>query len=320
MNSSIKISIIVPIYGVEQYIEQCARSLFEQTYDNVELIFVNDGTPDNSMSILRGLLEGEYASQKDKCIIVEQANSGLPAARKAGLARASGDYVLYVDSDDWLELTAAQELAECAQRTGADLVFYKLIKEKKNKSVVRGDKDWTKKGGKMAFIKAMYTGKTYGYLVIKCFKRSIYTDNEIYFPPMGMLEDVYMATQLLYYSKTMYCLDRALYHYRRTNPDSFTRQKRARKRWGSSINLYDLYLHFKDDPEHSPVREVYKRIIYYTAWNAIYFKLPLFEKFPSLIEDVKSIPISRRNLYPLYKQIAVKLYLKSHRLRRKGQI
>ena len=312
MNSSIKISIIVPIYGVEQYIEQCARSLFEQTYDNVELIFVNDGTPDNSMSILRGLLEGEYASQKDKCIIVEQANSGLPAARKAGLARASGDYVLYVDSDDWLELTAAQELAECAQRTGADLVFYKLIKEKKNKSVVRGDKDWTKKGGKMAFIKAMYTGKTYGYLVIKCFKRSIYTDNEIYFPPMGMLEDVYMATQLLYYSKTMYCLDRALYHYRRTNPDSFTRQKRARKRWGSSINLYDLYLHFKDEPEHSPVREVYKRIIYYTAWNAIYFKLPLFEKFPSLIEDVKSIPISRRNLYPLYKQIAVRLYLKLH--------
>lgn len=314
MNSDIKISIIVPIYRVEKYIEQCARSLFEQTYGNVELIFVNDGSPDASMSILRGLLEGEYASMKDKVIIVEQENAGLPAARKAGLAKATGDYILYVDSDDWLEKSAAMELAECAQQTGSDLIFYKLIKEKKDKSVVRGDKDWTKRGGKMAFIKAMYTGKTYGYLVIKCFKRSIYEDNEIYFPPMGMLEDVYMATQLLYYSESMYCLDRPLYHYRRTNPDSISRQKRARKRWGSSINLYDLYLHFKDDPEHSPVSEVYRHIIYYTAWNAIYFKLPLFEKFPSLAHDVKGIPISMRNLLPFFKQLTVRLYLKLHKL------
>lgn len=310
----LKISVIVPVYRVEAYIEQCARSLFDQTYANVEFIFVNDGTPDASMSILRGLLEKEYSHLKDRTVIVEQENAGLPAARRAGLARASGDYVLFVDSDDWLETTAAQELAECAQRTGADLVFYKLIKEKKNKSVVRGDRDWTKQGGKMAFIKAMYTGKTYGYLVIKCFKRSIYTDNEIYFPPMGMLEDVYMATQLLYYSRSMYCLDRPLYHYRRTNPDSITRQKRADKRWGSSINLYDLYLHFKDNPQNSPVKDVYRRIIYYTAWNAIYFKLPLFEKFPSLADDVKSLPVGPQNLIPLYKQLAVKFYVKTHKL------
>lgn len=309
----LKISIIVPIYKVEAYIECCARSLFEQTYENVEFIFVNDGSPDASMSILRNLLDKEYSHLKSKTIIVEQENAGLPAARKAGLSKASGDYILFVDSDDWLELTAAQELAECAEKTGSDLVFYKLIKEKKNKSVIRGDKDWTRRGGKMAFIKAMYTGKTYGYLVIKCFKRSVYEDNKIYFPPMGMLEDVYMATQLLYYSKSMYCLDRALYHYRRTNLDSITRQKRAKKRWGSSINLYDLYLHFKDDPQNSPVQEVYRRIIYYTAWNAIYFKLPLFERFPSLVEDVKSVPVGPKNLLPLYKQLAVKLYILFHK-------
>ena len=316
MSSDIRLSIIVPVYKVEQYIEQCARSLFGQTYPNVEFIFVNDGTPDASMEILRRLIQSEFSHLQSRIILVDQENTGLPAARKTGLSRASGDYVLFVDSDDWLELDAAAQLASCAERTGADLIFYKLIKEKKNKSVVRGDRDWTRRGGKMAFIKAMYTGKTYGYLVIKCFKRSLYVEREIFFPPMGMLEDVYMATQLLYYSKSMYCLDKALYHYRRTNPLSISRQQRPMKRWGSSVNLYDLYLHFRACPENSPVRDVYGYIVYYTAWNAIWFKLPLFEKFPTLTADVLAIRPSYRNLLPLYKQLAVRFFIFLRRQRR----
>mgnify|MGYP002673014000 FL=1 len=312
MNSNPVISIIVPIYGVEQYIEQCARSLFEQTYPHIELIFVNDGTPDASMSILRGLIDGEYPHMKPKIKIVEQANSGLPAARKTGLASATGDYVLFVDSDDWLELDAAQELAECAAKTDADLVFYNLFKEKKDKTVVRGDRDWTKNGGKMAFIRSLYDGKSYGYLVIKCFKRSIYTDNPVYFPPKGMQEDTYMATQLIYYTKSMCKLDKALYHYRRTNLGSLSRQRRSKKRLDTSINLMDLYLHFKDNLTESPIQDVYGRILYYAAWNAYYYKLPLLEMYPELAQDVLKISIGRKNMMPIYKQIAARIYVRKN--------
>lgn len=312
MNDNPVISIIVPVYGVEQYIEKCARSLFEQTYRSIELIFVNDGTPDRSMQILKNLLEGEYSQLLSKVQIIEQANMGLPAARKAGLERASGDYILFVDSDDWLELDAAKELANCAAETDADLIFYQLFKEKKNKTVVRGDKDWSKHGGKMAFIKALYTGKTYGYLVIKCFKHSVYTDNKIFFPPKGMLEDTYMATQLLFYTRNMFKLDKALYHYRRTNPASISRQKRPRKRLDASINLLDLYAHYKDNVKESPVQDVYGRILYFAAWNAYYFKLPLLEMYPWLAGEVMKIPVSRKNLMPIYKQVAARVNIKHY--------
>ena len=203
-------------------------------------------------------------------------------------------------------------MAECAAKTDADLVFYNLFKEKKDKTVVRGDRDWTKNGGKMAFIRSLYDGKSYGYLVIKCFKRSIYTDNPVYFPPKGMQEDTYMATQLIYYTKSMCKLDKALYHYRRTNPGSLSRQRRSKKRLDTSINLMDLYLHFKDNLTESPIQDVYGRILYYAAWNAYYYKLPLLEMYPELAQDVLKIGISRKNMIPIYKQIAARIYVRKN--------
>ena len=164
----------------------------------------------------------------------------------------------------------------------------------------------------MAFIRSLYDGKSYGYLVIKCFKRSIYTDNPVYFPPKGMQEDTYMATQLIYYTKSMCKLDKALYHYRRTNPGSLSRQRRSKKRLDTSINLMDLYLHFKDNLAESPIQDVYGRILYYAAWNAYYYKLPLLEMYPEIAQDVLKISIGRKNMIPIYKQIAARIYVRKN--------
>ena len=84
------ISIVVPIYGVERYIEQCARSLFAQSYDALQFVFVNDGTKDRSMEILTGLIESEYSHLKDRIVIVDKKNGGLPAARRTGLEHVTG--------------------------------------------------------------------------------------------------------------------------------------------------------------------------------------------------------------------------------------
>uniref|UniRef100_UPI00112F95A9 glycosyltransferase family 2 protein n=1 Tax=Campylobacter concisus TaxID=199 RepID=UPI00112F95A9 len=97
------VSIIVPIYNVEKYIEKCAVTLFEQDYDNVEYVFVNDCSPDKSMKILKDIIE-KYPNRKDDIKIINNIkNSGSSLTRKYGLDASTGKYILFVDSDDWVD-------------------------------------------------------------------------------------------------------------------------------------------------------------------------------------------------------------------------
>ncbi|MBQ5836463.1 MAG: glycosyltransferase family 2 protein, partial [Alistipes sp.] len=100
MSHRYKISLIVPIYGVERYIAQCAKSVLGQTYEDIQFIFVNDGTKDRSMEILGELIEAEFSHLKERILIINKENGGLPSARKAGLEAAEGEYILFADSDD----------------------------------------------------------------------------------------------------------------------------------------------------------------------------------------------------------------------------
>ena len=105
-----KVSVIIPIYNVELFIERCVVSLMEQTLEEVELIFVDDASPDGSVNILREVV-GRYPSRKDCVkIITHSENKGLPAARNTGLAEATGEYIFYCDSDDFVELDLLESL------------------------------------------------------------------------------------------------------------------------------------------------------------------------------------------------------------------
>lgn len=113
MDSNNKVSILVPIYGVEKYIEKCAHSLFRQTYSNIEYVFMNDCTPDYSMQVLQGVLAA-YPERKDAVKIVEHScNKGLSSARNIAFEASTGDYVMHVDSDDFLDVNAVE--AVCAK-------------------------------------------------------------------------------------------------------------------------------------------------------------------------------------------------------------
>ena len=91
MESRYKISLIVPIYGVEQYICQCAESVLAQTFDDIQFIFVNDGTKDRSMELLEALIDERFSHLKERIVIINKENGGLPSARKAGLEVAEGE-------------------------------------------------------------------------------------------------------------------------------------------------------------------------------------------------------------------------------------
>ena len=123
------LSIIVPIYGVEKYIAQFAHSLLGQTYTDVQFIFVNDGTKDQSVEILEAIIERQYSYLRPNILIINKENEGLPKARETGLAHATGEYILFADSDDWLELDAVETVVNCIKETQADLIYFDLVKE-----------------------------------------------------------------------------------------------------------------------------------------------------------------------------------------------
>lgn len=124
MKSQLLISIIVPVYNVEKYLPQCLDSLINQTYQNIEIICVNDGSLDNSKNILE-----EYASGDRRIKIINQNNQGLSAARNTGMRVASGKYLMFVDSDDWIDLCTCEKAIFLAEKNNADLVFWSYSRE-----------------------------------------------------------------------------------------------------------------------------------------------------------------------------------------------
>lgn len=122
-----KVSIIVPVYNVAPYLRQCMDSLINQTYRNIEIICVNDGATDESGKIL-----AEYTAKDSTIKVISQKNAGLSAARNAGFSSATGDYVMYVDSDDWIDLETCETAVALAVKHGADVVFWPYIREFQN--------------------------------------------------------------------------------------------------------------------------------------------------------------------------------------------
>lgn len=118
------ISIIVPVYNTAPYLEKCLDSLVGQTYSNLEILCVDDGSPDESPMILE-----KYAQKDRRVIVIHQANTGLSGARNTGLVHASGKYVMYVDSDDWIDLDTCRKAVEEAESNHCDLVFWSYVRE-----------------------------------------------------------------------------------------------------------------------------------------------------------------------------------------------
>lgn len=132
------VSIIIPVYGVEKYIERCARSLFEQTMsDGIEFIFVDDATPDNSIEILLKIIT-EYPDRKGQIkIVTHHQNQGLAMARTTGIQHAKGEYIFHCDSDDWIERNALQNLVDVINITpDIDIVSGRTLSIYPNRQII----------------------------------------------------------------------------------------------------------------------------------------------------------------------------------------
>ena len=302
-----RISLIVPIYGVEKYIAKFAESALDQTYQDLQFIFVNDGTKDRSMEILRELISSRYTHLQSRIVIVDKENGGLPSARKAGLDVAEGEYVLFADSDDWMETDAAEKVMAKADETDADIIYFDLIKEYGNRTSYKRERNYTG-ATKDDFIVNMFNYKSFGYTVTKCFKRKLYTENVIYFPKLGMHEDIYLMSQIIFYAKSLAHIPEALYHYRKDNPDSFCAQDRLKRHVSSTTNLLDLYEHYRDNLKGSPIERVAGSILMRAGQHSIMHGYDFFEKYPYLAGDIRKTSISCRYRTAVPMQVIVKIY------------
>lgn len=215
-----KVSVIVPIYKVEPFIGRCARSLMEQTLMDVEYIFVDDASPDNSIAVLRRVL-ADYPERSSHVKVLSHAeNKGLPAARNTGLSVAQGEYIFHCDSDDFVEPDMLEQLYGKATETDADIVWCDWwLSFAKNERYMNQPEYFTP----LDALKGMLSGVMKFNVWNKLVKRKLYTDSNITFPAgYGMGEDMTMMRLFARAEKVVY-LPKAFYHYVQLNTSAFSK-------------------------------------------------------------------------------------------------
>lgn len=219
MTQTSLLSVVVPVYNVEPYLVRCIQSVLNQTYKNLEVILVDDGSTDKSGSIC-----DEYALQDDRVKVIHKTNGGQTSARKAGAAMATGSYITAVDSDDWIESNMFEEMMEAAVKSGADVVSSGMIKDYGNHCVL----------GQDLIPSGFYDGANYRENVLdklvnleffferrldlfiwgRLYKKDLYIEFQNKVPnAIKIAEDFAVVFPLLYKAKSLFILPKNYYHY-----------------------------------------------------------------------------------------------------------
>ena len=220
------ISICIPVYGVERYIEKCCHSLFGQSYSNIEYIFVDDCTPDNSIGIIERVLT-DYPKRKGQVkIIHHEENKGLSSARNTAISAVTGQYLMHVDSDDYLDLNVVESLVGKVKETNADVVLYDM-------RYIYADRQYTVH----QFIPATKEECVKNTLIYKMrvcvwgglYLSSLFKDCGVKFiEGLNFGEDYVVKPRILYYAHKIVHCEGCYYNYVQYNTSSYTLSYRSK--------------------------------------------------------------------------------------------
>jgi len=217
-----KVSILIPIYNVSPFIEKCATSLFNQTFTDIEYIFVNDGTNDDSMEKLVKIIDQYPTRQNQVKIIHHQSNLGSAAARNTAIDASLGDYIAAVDSDDYIEPEMIEMLYRKAEAENADIVVSDIFMEYKYKTVF--EIDYVSENKDKNIVNIIQHEKTSSSLWNKLIRRELYTKLECRVPDgLNYCEDWYVMTRMFYFANKIVKVNQAFYHYCHNNDNSITK-------------------------------------------------------------------------------------------------
>ena len=221
MEHNIKVSILVPFYKVEKFVARCVESLFAQTYSNIEYVFVNDCSPDGSMDVIYEAIAKYGVSEKCK-MIVHETNLGISASRNDCLDNMTGDYFLFIDSDDYIDKDMVELLVAAAVKDNADISGCGYIEEYADHSVEK-PQHYTNNHDEMMRAITLLTIK--GVMWKLLVRGSIVTEHkdEVRFiPDRNMVDDYLFCCQIFYYAKRFAGVDRCMYHWIQYNPNNYT--------------------------------------------------------------------------------------------------
>ena len=305
-----KVSILVPVYGVEAFIGKCARTLFEQDYANIEYVFVNDCTKDRSIEVILETLK-EYPHRESQVKIVNhEQNMGLSMARNTAVAHSSGDFLIPVDSDDYLSSpTAVSELMRLAVKNDADVVFYDMqLIYPTGSSVLHTNmpedyKELTRKVLRRELSLTIWGG---------LYKRKLFTDYGIKsIKEISMGEDYVVKARLAYYMRKIVYCNQPFYCYNQTNVSAITR--RFKSSWIDDMEacmriVKDFFVskpdydEFKEDVSMGAVRgklSLFPFCAFYGGTSADFKRIE--NLFPDDIVSCKSLGGSEKIVYFLAK-------------------
>lgn len=214
-----KVSVIIPVYKAEPYIERCVRTLFGQTLDDLEYIFVDDCSPDRSIEVMERVLE-EYPIRKSQVTVIRhEQNQGVAAARQHGVDAATGEYIIHCDPDDWVELDMYETLYAEAIAMNADIVGCDFIEEHSNKKILKRQN--LNKSAE-TIVAEILSGSIHSSLWSRMVSRELIERVNVRFEPgITVMEDMLYVIPLHIATNRVFYLSHPLYHYRMVE-DSIT--------------------------------------------------------------------------------------------------
>lgn len=296
-----KVSVIIPVYNVEKYIERCARSLFEQTLDDIEYIFVNDCSSDASMIVLKNIIENYPNRSQQVRIINHTSNTGQSGARWSGMSKAQGDYVIHCDADDWVEKDMYEKLYQMIEKAQADAACCDMLMEFPQNQV------HLKYNSSFPDHQLMYDciapiSVEYFSMCNRLVARRIYEQHHIEpFQGINMWDDVGMSTRIRFYLNKTVVISEPLYHYNRCNELSTTNRPLL-GRVNEAINCVRYLEKF------FYMEGVGEKYIRFISMLKIISKIDLFEYDMRLWQD--TFPETRPYLNLVKKQCSSKQYIK----------
>ncbi|WP_433779241.1 glycosyltransferase family 2 protein [Flavobacterium anhuiense] len=296
------ISIIIPIYNVEEYIERCLFSVFNQRYTEIEIILVNDCSPDNSMEKVQHILI-ENPNETRVKIINHDENKGLSNARNTGIINAQGEYLYFLDSDDAITLDCIQILVDRCK--GEDLVFGSVLKDDKtfywNNQNIRSYK------GKEIF-NAYFNGDIYDMACNKLIKRDFVISNQLFFKPKLIHEDFLWTYQVAMVTNSMVIVKQPTYIY-------FIRSGSLNTNF-TKRNIDNIFISFRIIQEHIKKNKYYDlnsvvRFLVYKSYDFKYLAVKdakmTLKEYLGIDFNLIDLPIKGQKRYTFIKYSILKL-------------
>lgn len=218
MSSNYKISIIIPIFNAEKFIGKCINSIIKQTYSKLELILVNDGSTDDTLNLLM-----HYKNLYDSIIVINKINEGPGIARNVGLDIASGDFVMFVDADDYLMINCCENVIEYIKNSDADFVCYGAKFISNEKHTIRGfSYEYKEIRNIDILINYLAIGEIKSVAWNKIYRKSTIDKHKVRFPLKRINEDSMFVMTMSLYSKFIKLVPGVFYYHTSFNPFSFT--------------------------------------------------------------------------------------------------